>query len=260
MSATALLERVKCWFGSGGRADPESRSRTDARFWSSVHENASAALLFAASGGSGAAALRGPLPKAPPRGQDGPALKLAPAPRAPEDPPPHERADADERRRSSDRELVELLRSLPERIARSVNRPMPGGEAIDQMAEELRGHRETHRAIAEAVGRLPDQAGSQTELLKKSNQLAERHTRVTESVLDELTALRMAFRNVDESSRRNLQCLAQIEANHREVLREYQDILLLAHRRLWRAAILAILLAAVSLAGVAYVLSVALRT
>ena len=258
MNGSGLLERVRGWFGNGGRAGPEARSRADARFWSSVHQSASAALLFASSGGAGAAALRGPVPQGPRPSHESPALKLAPPPCAPEGPRPRD-PEAAAWREAPERELVELLRGLPDRIARSVNRPAPGGESIGQMAEELRDHRQTHRSIAEAVGQLPEQATTQTDLLRKGNQLAERHARVTESVLDELTALRTAFRNVDESSRRNLRCLAQIEANHREVLREYQDLLVVQHRRLWRAAILATVLAAFSLAGVAYVLSVAHR-
>ncbi len=258
MNGSGLLERVRGWFGNGGRAVPEARSRADARFWSSVHENASAALLFAASGGGGGAVAADSAAQLPRASHESPALKLAPPPRAPEGPRPHD-LEAAGWREASEREVVELLRGLPDRIARSVSPPAPGGESIGQMAEELRGHREVHRSIAEAVGRLPEQATTQTDLLRRSNQLAERHARVTESVLDELTALRTAFRNVDESSRRNLRCLAQIEANHREVLREYQDLLVVQHRRLWRAAILATVLAAFSLAGVAYVLSVALR-
>jgi hypothetical protein len=152
-----------------------------------------------------------------------------------------------------------MLQDLPERIARSVAASAPAAQPMGQIAGELQGHRETSRAIAHAVGRLPDLAGAQADLTRRGNQLIEREIRVTEGVLDELAALRGAFRTVDESARRNLQCLIEIESTHREVLAEYQDLLVKEHRRLYRLTILAVLLAAAALGGVAYMLSLMLN-
>jgi len=263
MNGSGLLERVKGWFG-GSRIESSTPSRTDARFWSSVHQNASAALRFATSGGTGVAVLPEPAPKA--AAAACPTLRLAAVPRSTEEPTKPHDADAPEWQSlpcaakagalpvtpAPDRELTGLLRDLPERIARSLGRTPGDADAVDRMADELRDHHETNHTLAE-------QATSQTELLRRGNQIAERHTHLAESTVDELIALRAAMRNVDESSRRNLQGLAEIEAHHRTVLGEYQDLLTMQHRRLWRAAILAILLATVSLGSVAYAIVLSIR-
>lgn len=125
--------------------------------------------------------------------------------------------------------------------------------SLEGIGHELEGHRQTSRAIMDAVQRLPELASNQTDLASETNKILSAQSALLESILDGLTSLASAFRTIDESSRRHVAALGQLEASHREVLLEYQAMLLKAHRRLGRLAALAILIAAAALGGVGYV-------
>jgi len=223
MSGTQLLQRVRHWFG-GGRAE-EMRPHADP--CPVPDGDTGRALLFAASGAGAAASRASPVPRSAPQA----APHAAPTVLSLHDPQPSRPAETSDRR--------------------------PADAALANVAQELHGHRETSRAIAHSVERLPDLAASQVDLLRRNNQLHEREVHVAEGVLDELAALRGAFRSVEESSRRHLRCFTEIESNHREVLAEYQDLLLRQHRRLYRMTLAAVLLAAAALGGVLYVVATA---
>jgi hypothetical protein len=221
MSGTQLLQRVRHWFGRGNaeaatqHADPCPAATGDT----------GRALLLVASGTGATASRASPVAR--------PALhsaeRSAPTVLSLHDPTPSRTADPGDRR--------------------------PADATMADIAGELHGHRETARAIAHSVERLPDLALSQVDLLRRGNQLLERDVHVSEGVLDELAALRGAFRGVEESSRRQLRCFTEIESNHREVLAEYQDLLIREHRRLYRMTLAAVLLAAAAFGGVLYVLA-----
>ena len=151
-----------------------------------------------------------------------------------------------------DPEWMQSLEELPQRIAESVAESAAGTEALEQIGRELEGHRQTHRAIAGAVRRLPDMAAGQAELTRQTNAALDRQALVLESMLDGITGLRAAFKTVEESSRRHLRAIAQLEAGHRQVLFEYQTLLLATHTRLTRLAALGVILAAAALGGVGY--------
>jgi ferric-dicitrate binding protein FerR (iron transport regulator) len=151
-----------------------------------------------------------------------------------------------------DPEWMQSLEELPQRIAESVAESAAGTEALEQIGRELEGHRQTNRAIAGAVRRLPDMAAGQAELTRQTNTALDRQALVLESMLDGITGLRAAFQTVEESSRRHLRAIAQLEAGHRQVLFEYQTLLLATHARLTRLAALGIILAAAALGGVGY--------
>jgi len=125
--------------------------------------------------------------------------------------------------------------------------------SLEAIGSELDGHRQTSRAIMEAVQQLPDLASNQADLAVETNKVLRGQSALLESILDSLVSLRSAFRTIDESSRRHAATLAQLEASHREVLLGYQAMLLRAHRRLGRLAALAVLVAAAALGGVGYV-------
>ena len=220
MSGTQLLQRVRHWFGGGQAraAAPHADARPE------VAGDAARALVFAASGGA-STSRASPVPRPALRAAE----RSAPTVLSLHDPMPSRPADPGDRR--------------------------PADAALASIAGELHGHRETARAIAHSVERLPDLAGSQVDLLRRGNQLLEREVHVSEGVLDELAALRGAFRGVEETSRRQLRCFTEIESTHREVLAEYQDLLVRQHRRLYRMTLAAVLLAAAALGGVMYVLA-----
>jgi ferric-dicitrate binding protein FerR (iron transport regulator) len=104
-----------------------------------------------------------------------------------------------------------------------------------------------------AVRRLPYLSADQAEITRATNKLLDRQLLIMESTFDGVTALRASFRSVEESSKRHVQALSQLETCHRNVLLEYQAMLIRAHRRLGWLAVLGVLLAAGALAAVAYV-------
>jgi hypothetical protein len=152
---------------------------------------------------------------------------------------------------------MQSLEELPARIAESVARSAAGVRMLENIGAELEGHRQATRTIADSMRRLPDLAAGQSDLLRQANKTLERQAVVEEATLDAITDLRAALRTVEESSRRHLKAIAQLEYGHRQILGEYQEILLGAHRRLGRMATLGVLLAALALGGVGYALYLA---
>jgi hypothetical protein len=147
---------------------------------------------------------------------------------------------------------MQSLEELPRRIADSVTEAAGSARALGQIAGELSGHRQTSRVVMDAVRRLPALAANQVELTREAAKALDRQTLVLESLLDGVTALRSAFRTIEESSRRHVLAISQLETCHRQVLLEYQGMLVRAHRKLAWLAFGGVVLGAAALGGVAY--------
>jgi hypothetical protein len=145
---------------------------------------------------------------------------------------------------------LDRLDALPDRIADALKGSAASTEALGRIAAEMEARRDTDRGAAEAMAALPESAERQADLVGRTNELLEHQNRLTESLVDGLAGLRAAFRSVEESSRRHLACIAQLETTHRQVLDVYQSTLLRAHRRLGRLALFAVGLAVAALGAV----------
>jgi len=148
---------------------------------------------------------------------------------------------------------MQSLEDLPVRVAESAAERAAATRALEQVAEELQGHRQTTRVLAAAIRRLPDIATHHAELTRETNQILERQSAALESMLDGLAALRAAFNTVEESSRRHLKAIALLESSHRQILFEYQTMFLRSHRLVGYVAAVAVILAGTALGGLAYV-------
>ena len=131
-------------------------------------------------------------------------------------------------------------------------------ESLGTLGRELQGHRETSGALLRTVRQLPELTSDQTDHIVRTNRLLQRQNTLLSSILDTLSGLRASMQTMEESSRRHLTAIGQLEASHRAVLLAYQDVLLKTHRRLGRLATLAAVLAAVAVGGVAWVAYLAL--
>ena len=258
MSGPGLLQRMRGWFG-GKEAVPESPPA--ARRYTLGPPDPSAAIAMV---GSGAAAAGISAPRAteiiegafdPPAGTSaavmveerhadaeveesaGPAL---PAPAA-----------GPSRLDPLDPVWMRSMDELPARMAESAAKAAAGLRCLENIGAELEGHRQAGRAISEAVRRLPDLAAQQADLARQMNRTLERQALVLESSLDTLSELRSAFRGVEETARRQVHAIAQLEHGHREVLYEYQELLVQSNRRLGRLAMIGIVLGLVAMVGVA---------
>jgi hypothetical protein len=143
---------------------------------------------------------------------------------------------------------------LPARMAESAAKAAAGLRCLENIGAELEGHRQAGRAMAEALKRLPEIAGQQADLSRQTNRTLERQALVMESSLDTLAELRSAFKGVEETSRRQVMAITQLEHGHREILREYQDLLVQSNRRLARLTMIAVILGVAALVGVAVAL------
>ncbi|MBL7140540.1 MAG: hypothetical protein ISS74_06480 [Planctomycetes bacterium] len=123
--------------------------------------------------------------------------------------------------------------------------------ALETLGRELQGHRDTALALLRTVRQLPELTSDQTDHIVQTNHLLQRQATLLGSILDSLTGLGASMQSMAESSRRNLLAIGQLEASHREVLAQYQRLLLDSHRRLGRLAALATILSAIALGGVA---------
>jgi len=130
--------------------------------------------------------------------------------------------------------------------------------ALETVGRELEGHRDTAQALLRTVRQLPELTSDQTDHIVRTNRLLERQTTLLTSILDGLTGLGASMESMAESSRRNLAAIGQLEASHRDILGRYQRLLLDSHRRLGRLAVLATILSAVALGGVALAVYLAL--
>ncbi|MFO8013316.1 MAG: hypothetical protein R6X20_08430 [Phycisphaerae bacterium] len=214
-------------------------------FFAGKHPPAPAVAAETAwSGGGGTLALVGtavadeapPTETAPPAAEN---RKPPPEPAPPPEPPP-----ARPRRTPSPPSRIDPLD--PPWLERL--------EALGAVGRELQGHRETGEALLRAVRQLPDLASDQTDHIVQTNRLLERQNVLLSSMLDALAGVGASMQTMEESGRRHLTAIGQLEASHRQVLYAYQEVLERTHRRLGRLATLATLLAAVAVGGVAWVL------
>ena len=246
MSRLGFMNRVRSWFG--GKGDVTDAVGASSKRWSLPSASAPS-LALGASGAAAAVRESAPatcsdIPHSPDSASAAIAMARSGADRA--SGAPTEMIDP------LDPEWLKSFEDLPQRIAESVAAQATGPASLEQVEYELEGHRQTSRAIMDAVRRLPDLAASQADLARKTNAILERECHLTESLIDGVAALRAALRGVDESSKRHLVAIEQLEESHREVLREYQAVLLKAHRRLGRSVAMAMLLAAAALGGIGY--------
>jgi hypothetical protein len=126
--------------------------------------------------------------------------------------------------------------------------------SLGTVGRELEGHRETSQALLRTVRQLPELTSDQTDHIVHTNRLLERQNVLLSSILDTLAGVGASMQTMEESGRRHLTAIGQLEASHRQVLYAYQEVLERTHRRLGRLATLATVLAAVALGGVAWVL------
>jgi hypothetical protein len=146
-----------------------------------------------------------------------------------------------------------VLEDLPRRITEATAENTTIARILEQIRHELEGHREVSRAVGEAICRMPELGTTQVALLGETNKMLGRQCRLAEAMLDGVTDLRAALENGEESSRRNLLAIEQLETVHRQVLQTYQGILLKSYRRLGRLSALAVFLAAAAIGGAGYI-------
>jgi len=235
---------MKSWFGTA-RRERQHRIGVPAQ-----HAGLALAAIGcnagegAADGPKAGAALADPFPMSPRND-----LSATEAPCA----PPREAPSSSPERDAPDGEWVRALEALPERIAESVAASATGAKTLEKIGRELDGHRNTSRAVAEAIGRLPDLTGDQAALTRRTHEILEQQTHLAEAMVDGLAGLRAALKTIEESADRHLACIAQLEQCHRRVLEIYQSMLLKAHRRLGHIATAALLLAAIAVGAAGYV-------
>jgi hypothetical protein len=250
MGRKGLWNRVRCWFGAkvdsnDAGSPPAKRCNlqplvADAR---SAFERSGAATV--ATGAASPANAPDPFAGGDVAAEAAPVTGMAAA-CVPTSPPMQTHLDL------LDPPWMQSLEELPRRIAASVTEAAGSARALGLMAGELSGHRQTSRVVMDAVRRLPDLAINQAELTREAIKSLDRQTLVMESMLDGVTALRSAFRTIEESSRRHVLAISQLEMCHRQVLLEYQGMLLKSQRRLAWMAFVATALGAAALGGVAY--------
>ncbi|MBE3097691.1 MAG: hypothetical protein IMZ55_16245 [Acidobacteria bacterium] len=227
MTALGLLERVKGWFGG---TDGGNGKRAVAAYLARPAPEAVAKARADEEKEYPAAAAGSESPSNPPS-----------AIRHPQSLDPLDPA------------WMQSLEDLPVRVAESAAERAAATRALEQVAEELQGHRQTTRVLTAAIRRLPDIATHHAELTRETNQILERQSAALESMLDGLAALRAAFNTVEESSRRHLKAIALLESSHRQILFEYQTMFLRSHRLVGYVAAVAVILAAGAIGGLAYV-------
>lgn len=254
MGRKRFVDRVRSWFG--GKGDPGGATGPSAKRCMLEPVEAGARTAFERAGAATVAtATTAPVldaldPFAEATSSQASSLTSAALARAGADPAPSGAGPT--HLDPLDPPWMQSLEDLPRRLAESVTEAAGSARALHQMASELGGHRQTSRVVMDAVRRLPDLAANQAELTRDVVKALEREALLLESMYDGLTALRASFRTVEESSRRHVMALAQLEACHRQVLLEYQGMLIKAHRKLAWMAFAGIALGAAALGGVAY--------
>jgi hypothetical protein len=235
MTALGLLERVKGWFGGKDEAGGNGRARPKRPASGPPQEGAAylaggkaqAATTVLGAAASPAVSDLDPRP---------PTLEPRPSALDPLDPA-----------------WMQSLEDLPVRAAESAAERAAATRALEQVAEELQGHRQTTRVLAAAIRRLPDIATNHVELTRETNQILQRQSAALESMLDGQAALQAAFNTVEESSRRHLKAITLLESSHRQILFEYQTMFLRSHRLVGILAAIAVILAAGALGAAAYI-------
>jgi hypothetical protein len=249
MGRLRLFDRVKSWFGVKIEAG-ETAAGPVAKRWSLEPAGPGERLGFSGAGATAVASRMSQDERQSRAAVTAEGVPLAPSTEAAS---PSAGAVPAEMLDSLDPAWMKSLEELPGRIASAVGHGAAGLHTLKEIAGELEGHRQSTRAMLQALRRLPFLSAEQAEIARDTNKLLERQLLITESMFDGITSLRASFRSVEESSRRHVQALAQLETCHRNVLLEYQAMLVRAHRRLgWMAAI-GVLLAATALGSAAYV-------
>jgi hypothetical protein len=249
MSGHGLIQRMKSWFG--GKRSPADSPQTTAKRYTLGPPDDDHDLAMD-SAGAIAASMVSPRLTEPAAPYANDRLGAAPASAGDLAPAADDRlpGGAPARLEPLDPTWMKTLEDLPSRIAESMSRSAAGLRNLENMGAELEGHRHATRSIADSVRRQSDLAAQQTDLSRQANKTLERQALVAESTLDALTELRAAFRTVEESSRRHLKAIAQLEYGHRQILYEYQDLMQKTQSRLARLSLLGVVLGVLALAGV----------
>jgi hypothetical protein len=263
MGRLRLFDRVKSWFGAKVETQ-DGTAGPSAKRWSIETAEPGARLGFTGAG-TAAVATRGPslnaaaddadyeypAPAAP--STEAIAASLATLTTTRDDTPPPAAASAAAEGDPLDPAWMASLDELPRRIAEAATQGTAGLHALKAISLELEGHRQNTRALLQTIRRLPFLEAEQTEVARDANKLLERQLLILESMFDGITSLRASFRSVDESSKRQILAISQLETCHRNVLIEYQTLLIRAHRRVAWIAAIGVLLGATALGGAAYV-------
>jgi hypothetical protein len=260
MNEPGLLQRVRGWFGGKGRS-PESPAGSKHYTLGPLDSGGAIAVI---GGGASATGVTAPaIPDdAPLPSSEADSVTVSVHNESAEAeadrtvatfdaPSPAEPPASPSRINQLDPTWMRSFDELPARLAESAAKAAAGARSLENIGAELEGHRQATRAIVDSVRRLPELATGQADLVRQTNKTLERQALVQESALDMLVDLRSAFRGVEESSRRQIQAIAQLEYGHRQILFEYQELLQKSQRRLGRMALCGILLAAVALGAVA---------
>ena len=126
-------------------------------------------------------------------------------------------------------------------------------DSLEDVGRELQHTHETGQALLESVRQLPELTADQNDRIAQTNRLLQRQNTLLGCVCDGVGALRASMQTMDESARRHLLAINQLESAHRHVLLGYQKMLLDSHRRVGRLAALATVVASLGMAGAAYV-------
>jgi hypothetical protein len=260
MGRLRLFDRVKSWFGAKIES-PEPSTRPAAKRWSLETAESGTNLTFSGASAGAVAARRTGIDAS---GAEGDAAFGYIASQSRDSDEPASRSSTSAVASPNgvtagsggdplDPAWMSALDELPRRIADAASQGAAGVHALKSIAYELEGYRQNTRAMLQAMRRLPFLEAEQTEVARDANKLLERQLLILESTFDGITSLRASFRSVDEGARRQILAISQLETCHRNVLLEYQALLIRAHRRVAWIAAMGILLGAVALGSVAYV-------
>lgn len=245
MSRKGLMDRVRSWFGAKveatDAADRPSAKRCALR--PPATESGLALPAIVAAGSTGP--TRGPRDIALPDEDE--ARAMVQAAMAPRNHATKTHLDP------MNPEWMDSFEELPHQIAQSMAEAAAGTRSLERIAGELQGHRQQSRALLETVQHLPNLSANQARIAQETNRILERQLLIMESTFDSIVALRAGMKTMEETSRRQVAALAQLEGSHRGVLFEYQAMLQQTHRHLVWLTLLGIALAAGALGGVAYV-------
>jgi hypothetical protein len=246
MGRQGFFDRVRSWFGRQGDAGGATGPSTRRCSLEPVTADAQAAFERTGAATVATATTLSVSEELDPFAEERSSAALSPAADGMARPPAPTHLDP------LDPTWMQSLEELPRRIAESAIEAAGSARALHQIASELGGHRQTSRVVMDAVRRLPDLAANQAELTRGVIKALDREALLLEALYDGLTGMRASFRTVEESSRRHVMALAQLETSHRQVLLEYQGMLVRTHRKLAWLAFGGVVLGAAALGGVAY--------
>ncbi len=235
MSTLSMMSRVRAFFAGKHEPAPAMAAETA---WS----GATGTLALVGTAVADETGAADAVASVPPEARRAPAA----GPPAPPHPPGTQRKPSASRRGTTGRAASPRIDPLDPAW-------MEGLDSLGTLGRELQGHRDTSESLLRTVRQLPELTSDQTDHIVQTNRLLERQNILLTSVLDTMSGVAASMQTMEESSRRHLTAIGQLETSHRQVLWAYQAVLETTHRRLGRLAALAAALAAVALGAVAWV-------